>query len=363
MRTTDIPNRDSRPWLAGNVPEARGGARAQACGLRGFFRRQVSKLLALALIGLPAAAMAASAVSYPTGPVRIVIPFPAGGTIDNLARYLSPMLAERLGQSVIIDNRAGGNGIIGAEAVARSAPNGHTLLLVTASFAINQKAYKKLPYHVLDDFIPITSLATSLGFVVAVHPSVPVNSVEELVALSRKSNIRLNYSSPGIGNTMHLATELLKQKTGAKMLHIPYKGSAPALNALLAGEVQVEILPPGIAQTNIEAGKVKVLAFTGKERLAELPDIPTLKELGIDMSFDDTWIGLFAPAGTPDPVIQKIYAELKALLDLPKTRDLIRGDGSGYVVDGRTPAAFARQVREDVDRYGGIMAAAGIEPQ
>ncbi|HWL29809.1 MAG TPA: tripartite tricarboxylate transporter substrate binding protein, partial [Burkholderiaceae bacterium] len=305
--------------------------------------------------GAPFAAMAAPAANYPTGPVRIIVPFPAGGTIDSLARHLSPMLAERFGQSVVIDNRAGANGIIGTETVARAAPDGQTLLLVTASFAINQKAYKKIPYHVINDFIPITPLATSLGLILAVHPSVPANTVQELVELSKKPGVKMNYSSPGIGNTVHLATELFKQKSGAKLLHVPYKGSAPALNALLAGEVHAEILPPGIALENIKAGKIKVLAFTGSKRLPEMPDVPTLRESGIDMTFQDTWIGLFAPAGTPDPVVDKIYTEFKAMLDKPRIRDLIRGDGSGYVADGKPPAAFAKQVRDDVERYGQIM--------
>lgn len=268
-----------------------------------------------------------------------------------------------MGQRVVIDNRAGANGIIGTEAVARAPADGHTLLLVTASFAINQKAYKQLPYNVLEDFIPITPVASSVGFVMAVHPSVQAGNLKELISLSQQAGKQLNYSSPGIGNTIHLATELFKQRTGAKMLHVPYKGSAPALNALLAGEVQVEILPPGIALTNIQAGKIKVIAFTGKKRLPEMPTIPTMKESGVDLVFDGTWIGLFAPAKTPQPVVNKIYKEIKTLLAMPATQEMIRGDGSGYLADGRSPEEFAKQVKADVTRYGEIMLAAGIKPQ
>jgi tripartite-type tricarboxylate transporter receptor subunit TctC len=314
--------------------------------------------------GVIASAPAAAQDHFPERPVRIIVPFPAGGTIDLVARHLSQVLGERFGQPVIIDNRAGANGIIGTQLVAESPPDGHTLLLVTASFAVNQSAYKKLPYDVLKDFAPITPVARGVGLVLAVHPSVTATTVAELVRLTQQPGARFNYSSPGIGNTVHLATEMFKQRTGAKMLHVPYKGSAPALNALLGGEVEVEILPPGIALSNIKAGKVKVLAFTGGSRLEEMPDVPTMAEAGVeDMVFEGTWIGLFAPAATPKPIIDRIYAEVRKVLESPEMQEKIRGGGSGYVADGRPPEAYAKQLHEDVRRYADAMAAAGIEQQ
>jgi tripartite-type tricarboxylate transporter receptor subunit TctC len=281
-----------------------------------------------------------------------------------VARKLSRDLGERLGQSIVIENRAGANGIMGTDAVAKSPPDGYNLLLVTASFAVNPSVYRKLPYDPFKDFTPITPIARGVGFVLAVHPSVPANSVAELVRLSRRPGAALNYSSPGIGNTVHLATEMFKLRTGAVMQHVPYKGSAPALNALLAGEVQVEILPPGIALTNIKAGKMKVLAFTGAKRLPEMPTVPTMAEAGIaNMVFEGTWIGLFAPGGTPRPVVDRIYKELRELLATPAAQEVIQSGGSGYVADGRPPEEFAQLLRQDVERYGEVVKAAGIEAE
>jgi tripartite-type tricarboxylate transporter receptor subunit TctC len=309
-------------------------------------------------------AVPAWAQGFPNRPVRIIVPFPPGGTIDQIARKISTELGERLGQAVVIDNRAGANGIMGTDLVAKSAPDGHSMLLVTASFAVNPSVYRKLPYDVLKDFTPITPVARGVGFVLAVHPSVKANTVAELVKLSKQPGVSLNYSSPGIGNTVHLATEMFKMRTGAVMQHVPYKGSAPALNALLSGEVQVEILPPGIALTNIKSGKVKVLAFTGETRLPEMPDIPTMAEAGVtNMVFEGTWIGLFAPAAVPKPVIDRIFKEMQELLANPEAQAAIKSGGSGYVADGRPPQAFAKQLREDVERYAEVVRAASIEAE
>jgi tripartite-type tricarboxylate transporter receptor subunit TctC len=310
------------------------------------------------------AAGPAWAQEYPNRPIRIIVPFPAGGTIDSVARKLALDFGARVGHSVIIENRAGANGILGSDLVAKAQPDGHTLLLVTASFAINPTVYKKLPFDVFKDFVPITPVARGIGLVLAVHPSVPANTVADLVALSRQPGRTLNYSSPGVGNTVHLATELFKLRTGASMQHVPYKGSAPALNALLSGEVQVEILPPGIAQTHIKAGKMKLLAFTGAKRLPELPNVPTMAEAGVrDLVFEGTWIGLFTTGGTPKPIVDRIYKEFREMLASPATQEVIRGGGSGYIADGRPPEEFARDLRQDVERYAEVAKAAGIEPE
>ena len=210
----------------------------------------------------------------------------------------------------------------------------------------------------------MTPVARGVGLVLAVHPSVPAHSVSELVALSKRPGATLNYSSPGVGNTVHLATELFKLRTGAVLQHVPYKGSAPALQALLAGEVQAEILPPGIALAHIRAGKVKLLAFTGSKRLPELPDVPTMAEAGVrDLVFEGTWIGLFATGGTPRPIVERIYKEFREMLAQPATQEVIRGGGSGYLADGRPPEEFARLLRQDVERYAEVVKAAGIEPE
>jgi tripartite-type tricarboxylate transporter receptor subunit TctC len=309
------------------------------------------------------ALVAANAIgqTYPNRPVRIVVPFPAGGTSDVIARSVTNELERQLGQSFVIDNRGGANSIIGSEIVARAAPDGYTLLHVTAAFAINPSVYRKLPYRV-EDFLPITNLALGEGYLLLVHPSVPAQSVAELIALAKNTDGRLTYGSPGVGNTLHLAVEFFNMKSGAVMMHVPYKGVAPAFSALLAGEVQVMLIPPIISLQQVKTGKVRALGFTGKSRWPVLPDVPTVAEAGIPGFYIiGGWHGWFAPAKTSPAIAAKIQSEIHRALQVPKVREFL-ADG-GYETDGRSPDEFRKLVEEEVQRYAEIVRATKIEPQ
>ena len=218
-------------------------------------------LLALLAVGL---GTHASGQSYPNRPIRLLMPFPAGGTPDALARTLSRQVESQLGQNIVVDNRSGANGIIAYELVAKAAPDGYTLVHVTPSFALNTIVYKKLPYDLHKDFAPVTNIAQGFGYLLLVHPSVSASSVRELIALAKDRNTRLTYGSPGVGNTLHLATELFNARAGMNMLHVPYKGVVPALNALLGGEIQVMIVQPPAGVAQVKAGRLRALGFTGE---------------------------------------------------------------------------------------------------
>jgi len=332
-------------------------------------RRQALKRTSTLLGGSYLASMlspfntfAQSNSNFPNKPIRIVIPFAAGGTLDAAIRPLSQPLSVGLGQSLIVDNRAGANGMIGAEAVARSPADGYTLLATSASFVLNPSIYKDIRYDVIKDFTPITSLMRGVGFVLLVHPSVPVNSIQELIALDKKSSNPLAYSSPGVGNTVHIATELFNQKAGTNFLHVPYKGSGPSLAALVSGEVQIGITPPGVVMPFIKSGKLRALAFTGSSRLPDLPDVPLMAEAGVkDMVFEGTWMGLLGPGNMPESIVQKIYQETNKCLQDPVLKNNLANAVSGYVVESSTPEQFSRQVKEDVKRYSEILKRINIQ--
>lgn len=309
------------------------------------------------------AVFAQNIANYPNKPVRIVIPFAAGGTLDAAIRPLSIPLAAQMGQPIVVDNRAGANGTIGAEIVSKAPSDGYTLLATSASFVLNPSVYKDLRYDVIKDFTPITSLMRGVGFVLLVHPSVPANTLKELIALDKSSLKPLAYSSPGVGNTVHIASELFNQKAGTNFMHVPYKGSGPSLNALVGGEVQIGITPPGVVMPFIKAGKLRPLAFTGSARLPDLPDVPLMAEAGIrDMVFEGTWMGLLGPGNMPEVLVQKIYQETHKALQEPNLRATLANSVSGYVVDSSTPEQFSKQVREDLKRYAEILKRINIQP-
>jgi tripartite-type tricarboxylate transporter receptor subunit TctC len=323
----------------------------EAAGRRAWLQAAGATALGLALPGL-----ARAQGGYPAQPIRIVIPFAAGGTLDVAVRPLAQVLSGQLGQNIFIDNKAGANGVIGTELVARAAPDGYTLLAVTASFALNATMYKDLRYDVIKDFAPVAGLMQGTGFVVIVHPSVPANTVQELIALDKKAPGKLTYSSPGVGNTIHIATELFNQRAGTQLLHVPYKGSAPSLQAVVAGEAQVAIMPPGIVMPFIRSGKLRAIGFTGPQRMPDLPEVPTMAEAGVkDFVFSGTWMGLFAPAATPRPIVTRLHAEVVKALQQPALRQTLAGAVAGYVPDGSTPEQFGAQVQDDVKRYGDIL--------
>lgn len=218
----------------------------------------------------------ARADDFPSRLIRVIVPFPAGGTMDVAARVTSEHLSQQLRQPIIVDNRGGANGVIGTDAVAKAAPDGYTLLEVTGSFVVNASVRRKLPYDPLRDFVPVTEMGRSAGYLLLVHPSVPAKNVREFIEGSRAPNTNWYYSSPGIGNTMHLAAEIFKMKTGAILTHVPYRGVAPAVAGLVGGEVQMTIMPPLVGLEHVRGGTLKALAFTGSTRWSELPDVPKI---------------------------------------------------------------------------------------
>ena len=288
------------------------------------------------------------AQTYPTRPIRLVIPFPPGGNVDTFARVFARQVESDLGQPIVIDNRGGANGIVGFDIVAKAPPDGYTLMNTSIAFAINPNIYRNLPYNTEKDFAPITNYAKGLGYLLVAHPSLSANSARELIALAKVQQVR--YSSAGIGNGQHLAGELFNMKAGIQMLHVPYKGGGPAMNALLSGEVQLNFPGANVALPHVKAGRLKAVGFTGDKRLASLPDVPTIAESGLPGYYFDTgWHAWFAPARTPPAIVNRVYAAMQKALQDPKVNAfLIAG---GYEPKGDSPAEFGKLLREDIKRY------------
>jgi len=312
----------------------------------------------VAVVSLCATAFGAWAQTYPSKPIRIVVGFPPGGGNDIIARLLGAKMQETWGQSVVIDNRPGAASIIAAEHVAKSAPDGYTLLVnATGGMSVNPVLYAKLPYDSLKDFVPI-SMVGSFPLVLIVNPSVPANSVPELVAYAKANPGKLNYSS---GSTaFQVATEMFKQMTGTDLRHIPYKGSAASITAVIAGDVQMTIVdtPPLVPQ--IKAGKVRALGVTSAKRSSSMPEIPTVAEAvpGYEMVL---WIGMFAPAGTPLEIAAKLNAEVVRIVKLPDIRQKL--DGMGVEPLGNTPEQVSEWIRREIARYGPVVKAANIKAE
>jgi tripartite-type tricarboxylate transporter receptor subunit TctC len=328
---------------------------ATNCTRGGSVRNAGAAIWAFALF---CAASGACAQGYPTKPIRIVVGFPPGGGNDIIARLVGAKMQEGWGQPVVIDNRPGANSIIAAEFVAKSAPDGYTLLVnATGGMSVNPVLYAKLPYDSLKDFVAI-SMVGSFPLVLVVHPSVPANSVQELVAYARANPGKLNYSS---GSTaFQVASEMFKQMTGTDVRHIPYKGSAASITAVIAGDVQMTIVdtPPLVPQ--IKAGRVKALGVTSAKRSASMPGVPALAETvpGYEMVL---WIGVFAPAGTPGEVASKLNAEVVRIVKLPEVRATL--DAMGVEPLGNTSAQMAEWIRRETAKYGPVVKAANIKAE
>jgi len=305
------------------------------------------------------AATAAWAQTYPAKPIRMVVGFPPGGGNDIIARMVGSKMQEAWGEPVLIDNKPGANSIIAAEYVAKSAPDGYTLLVnATGGMSVNPVLYAKLPYDSLKDFVPI-SMVGVFPLVLVVHPSLPAGSVTELVAYARANPGKLDYSA---GSTaFQVATEMLKQMTGTDIRHIPYKGSAAAIAAVIAGDVQMTIVdtPPLVAQ--IKAGKVKALGVTAAKRAASMPELPTVAESGVPGYEMVLWIGVFAPAGTPREIVSKLNAEIVRIVRLPDIRAELAGMGVDPV--GNTSEQMAEWIRREIARFGPVVKAANIQAE
>jgi tripartite-type tricarboxylate transporter receptor subunit TctC len=311
----------------------------------------------VAMVALGAAT--AQAQSYPNKPIRLVVPFPAGGSVDTVARAVGQKLGESLKQSVVVENRGGAGGNVGADVVAKAAPDGYTLLLTTPGLAIAPSIYRKLPFNPLTDFAPISQL-TATYLILVVNQEVPARSVTEVIALAKANPGKLNYGSSGAGATIHLATELFRIKTGTDMVHVPYKGEAPAYVALLANEVQLLIGPVSGLLPQIKAGRVRALGVSSSTRAAAMPDVPTIAEAGVPNFEFSSWFGMFGPGGTPREILSRLSGELARIMSLPDIREPLPSMGMDPV--GSTPEQFAAKYKSDIAQYAAVIKAAGVAP-
>jgi len=301
----------------------------------------------------------AHAQSYPSKPIRFVVPYPAGGPLDTIARLLGAKVGESVKQAVVVDNKPGAGGNIGADIVAKSPADGYTILMgAVATHAINPTLYKAIPYDSIKDFAPVTQVASTPNILV-VHPSVPGANVREFIAHAKANPGKLNFGSGSTGSAGHLAGELFKSMAGVDMVHIPYKGAAPAMQDLVAGQIQLMFDNLASALTQVRAGKVKALAVTTAKRTPFAPDIPTIAESGLPGFDISTWFGVFAPAGTPREALDRLHAEFAKALAAPDVREKMVNMGAEPV--GNRPEEFAAFVRAEAEKYGGVIKASGAK--
>ncbi len=296
--------------------------------------------------------------SYPNRPLKMILPFPAGGPTDIVARALGQGLGEALGQNVVIDNRPGGGGLIGATLAAKSAADGHTLFLGgITTFAVAPSVHKNLPYDPLKDFLPVTQ-ATRQPILLMVHPALPVKSVREFIALAKARPGELNYASSGPGGSGHMAGELFRLVTGVNIVHIPYKGAPPALNELIAGQVQVLFGTILITAPHVRAGRVRAIAITGPQRTNALPEVMTFAEAGIADYDASSWNGIAVPAGTPHAIVGRLNTELTRILKTPLVRERLAQDGA--VPMPSTPEEFSALIKLEMAKWAQVVKAANI---
>ncbi|MEQ1773415.1 MAG: tripartite tricarboxylate transporter substrate binding protein [Burkholderiales bacterium] len=313
-----------------------------------------------AAISLSAAGAVAVAADYPNRPLRIIVPFTAGGSTDVLARMIGKNLTEAWGQQVVVDNRAGANGVIAAELIARSNPDGHSLLMIAIGHALNPSLQKKLPYDTERDFQPI-SLTAVLPLLLAVHPSVKANNVQELIALAKSNPKPLNYASGGVGSSQHLAGELINTMAKIKMTHVPYKGGGPGLVDLLAGQVNVMASTILSVAPHGRTGKLRILGITTSKRSAAWPEVPTVAEAGINGYESIAWYGLVAPAGLPPAVLDKLSAEVIKGTKSKDMQEALIKQGAEPVGSG--PKEFTAFLKSETAKYARVIREAGIKAE
>lgn len=314
----------------------------------------------LALIGLCLFSHEGRAQAYPQRAVRIVVPSSPGGGTDILARVLADHYSKTIGGQWFVENRPGAGQSIGIEAVARSTPDGYSLVMVASTLVLNPIILKNARYDPLKDFAPISQVA-SLPNVLLVHPSLPVRNLQELIALAKQKPGELSYASAGVGTSPHMGMELLKSMAGINLLHVPFRGTNPAVTETLGGHVPMVLSNTLTAKPLIEGGKLRALAVTGSKRAEGIPDIPTMAEAGVPGYEALQWYGLLAPAGTPPEIVQRIYAETAAALKLKEVQDRLASDGAEPV--GSTPADFARFIRDELDKWTRVARIANIKAE
>ena len=331
---------------------------------KNVFPKKLTLALGLSLLATAVCAQPATKnkSDYPSRPIRLLMPFPAGGTPDALGRMVATQVESQMGQSLVVDNRTGANGMIAYELGAKGAPDGYTLVHATPSFALNTIVYRKLAYDLHRDFTPVTNIAQGFGYLMLVHPSVQATNIKELIAFAKAQNKPLTYGTPGVGNTLHLATELFNARAGLNMLHVPYKGVAPALNALLGGEISLIILQPPAGVAQVKAGRLRAIAFTGSKRWDGMPELPTVSESGLPgFVVHFTWNAWFAPAKTPRDIIMRLNAEVKKAMQVPKVREFFIS--GGWEILASTPEELGKYVDAELVRYAEAARIAKIQPE
>ena len=309
-------------------------------------------------VALALLAGAASAQSYPSKPVRVVIPWPPGGSNDVVGRIVTQKVGENVGQQFIVDNRAGAAGSIGADVVAKAPPDGYTLMVHSTSHVGNAHLYKKLPYDTLKDFTGVALLAAQPG-ALTIHPSLPVKTVKEFIALAKARPGTINYSSSGNGSAPHLSMELLVAMTGIKIVHVPYKGGAPQVTALVSGETQASLATVSTVLVHVQSGRLRALGVSSAKRSATMPDVPTIAEAGVPGYEMSPWIGVFVPTGTPKELIAKLNSEINRALKAPDVSNLLSSNALDAL--GGTPEEFDVRIKADYEKYAKLIKLTGAK--
>ncbi|WP_209539659.1 tripartite tricarboxylate transporter substrate binding protein [Variovorax sp. 1615] len=322
------------------------------------WKNTLARLLAAALPLALAMGPAAAQQDYPNKPIRLIVPFTPGGVTDTGARVVADKLGARLGQTVVVDNRPGASGNIGTQMVATAAPDGYTLLLgFDGTLVINPHVYAKVPFDTLKDFVPVSKIGDAV-LIIVVHPSVPAKTLSELVAYSKTNPGGVSYGSAGTGSTPHLAGELLKARTGANFVHVPYKGGGQSMTDVVGGSLPMLYTAVAGAYPFVQKGQIRPIAVSSAQRLASLPEVPTVAESGVPGFESSSWIGILAPAKTPQPIVERLQRELHAVVQSPEVRERLASLGISAL--GNTPAEFGQQIRADLAKYDQIVKAAKI---
>lgn len=319
-----------------------------------------SALLLISSLILAGAGGAQESSGYPSRPIRMVVPYPPGGGTDIVARTIAEPLADALGQPVVIDNRGGAAGILGTDIVAKSAPDGYTILLTLSSHTINPRLYAKLPFDVEKDFAPI-SLVALIPQILVANPSLPANNIRELIALAKAEPGKLNYASVGTGSPGHIAGELFKLRTGVDMVHVPYKGGGPAVTDTLGGQVQLLFVSLPAALQHVRAGRLKALAVTSERRSEAAPEVPTIAESGVPDCVVNSWYGALAPAKTPPSIVARLQAAFARVLSMPKVKEKLFEQGAE--ASPSTSAEFDRRIRDELKQWEYVIREAKIKAE